>query len=342
MALLKSSEVESFVSRPHPARPVVLVCGSDAGMVSERIEALVRASIDDPRDGFAVTRIAGDELASDPAKILDEAQAIPMFGGRRVLWVRAGARSFVAAIEAVLKLSMQECRIIIEAGDLKRNAPLRALCERAPNAAVIACYADTARDLERLIDEEMRAAGLSIAADARAALLSLIGGDRRASRNELRKLALFAQGRKSVELDDVLAVVSDASALALDEIVDAAFAGNAADLETRFAQASASGTAAGAIIGSAIRHVAQLHKMRLAIEAGGSADEMIRQYRIHFRREAAITAALRQWTAPRLAQAMNALAQAALDIRRNPALGAAIGQRALTRIARATREQKAA
>ena len=48
---------------------------------------------------------------------------------------------------------------MIEAGDLRRNAPLRALCERAKNAAALPCYADTERDLARLVDSEMRAAG---------------------------------------------------------------------------------------------------------------------------------------------------------------------------------------
>jgi len=50
---------------------------------------------------------------------------------------------------------------------------------------------------------------LAIAADARATLVSLLGGDRRASRNEIRKLALYAQGKDRVTLDDVVAVVAE-------------------------------------------------------------------------------------------------------------------------------------
>ena len=75
----------------------------------------------------------------------------------------------------------------------------------------------------------MREAKLTIAPDARAALVPLIGGDRQASRSEIRKLALYAHGKDRVELDDVLAVVADASALALDAVVDAAFAGRTAE-----------------------------------------------------------------------------------------------------------------
>ena len=45
----------------------------------------------------------------------------------------------------------------------------------------------------------------------------------------------------TVGLDDVLAVVTDATDLALDAIVDAAFAGNAPDLEAGIAKAQTTG-----------------------------------------------------------------------------------------------------
>ena len=70
----------------------------------------------------------------------------------------------------------------------------------------------------------MRAADLAIAPDARAALMPLLGGDRRASRAELRKLVLYPRGKERIEVDDILAVVADASALAIDALIDAAFA----------------------------------------------------------------------------------------------------------------------
>ena len=69
-----------------------------------------------------------------------------MFGGRRAVWVRAGGRfNIVPAVEALLALPQCECRVVIEAGDLRRGAALRNLCERAKQAAAIACYADDER-----------------------------------------------------------------------------------------------------------------------------------------------------------------------------------------------------
>jgi DNA polymerase-3 subunit delta len=208
------------------------------------------------------------------------------------------------------------------------------MCEKAKSAAAVGCYADSERDLVRLIDEELRQAKLAIAPEARAALVSLIGGDRQASRSEVRKLALYACGRDRIELDDVLAVVADASALGLDAVVDAAFAGRTGETETQFAKAMDAGTSAGTVVSAALRHVAQLHKARLAIESGEPTDAALYGFipPLHFSRKPLVESALAAWTSSRLARAMDQLAEALLNVRRTPAIADAFGQRALLQV----------
>ena len=98
---------------------------------------------------------------------------------------------------------------------------------------------------------------------------------------------LYAHGQRTVELDDVMAVVADASALALDALVDAAFAGRIADVEKEFSKAMVAGTAPYAIVGAALRQVERLHTLRLGVESGSSASPVIERVLppIHFRRK---------------------------------------------------------
>ena len=342
MVALKAADVDAFVARPNPERPIVLVCGPDAGLVHERAEKIINASVDDPNDPFALVRMEGDALASEPSRLVEEAHTVPLFGGRRAVWVKAGSRNFAAAVEAVVAAPPTDCRIVIEAGDLRRNAPLRAICEKAKSAVVLPCYVDNERDLIRLVDDEMREARLTIAPDARAALVSLIGGDRQASRSEIRKLALYAHGKDRVVLEDVIAVVADASALALDAVVDAAFAGRAPETEAQFAKAMSAGTSAGTILSWALRYVTQLHKARLALDAGDHPDAAMRSFipPIHFRREATVQAALKTWTVPRLTRAMEQLAETAFNVRRTAALADSLAQRALLSLAVSARRKE--
>ena len=334
MVAIKAGNIDAFLARPDRLPGVVLIFGEDAGLVGERVRALIRASVDNPEDPFSLVRIDGDEIAADPARLLDEAQTMPLFGGRRAVWVKAGARNFAPAVEALLALPKSECRVVIEAGDLRRTAPLRALCERAKNGAAVPCYADNEAALQRLIDAEMRAAGVSLKPDARNLLITLIGGDRAGSRSEIGKLVTYAQGRAEIGIDDVTAVVSDASDLALDELVDTAFAGRTLNLDPLLSKVREAGTPVGSIFFAAQRQLAQLHKWRTAMEAGALSAADQAQPPVHFSRKELVGAALQRWSAARLAAAMVELADAVLVSRKTPSLAQAIAERALLSISR--------
>ena len=335
MVALRGKEIDTFLARPDPGRPIILLYGSDAGLVRERADALLASAVDDPHDPFSLVKLDGDELSAEPSRLIDEAMTIPVFGGRRAIRVRAGSRNFAAGIDALAEMSLKDCRLVIEAGELRPESPLRKACERARTAVAIACYPDTERDLAKLIDDELRASNLRISSDARAVLMTLLGGDRQASRNELRKLTLYGHGRGEVTFDDVMAVAADASELKIDPIVDAAFAGNPAIVETEFGKAMVAGTYPGVVISAAQRHAAWLHKSALAIAEGTPVSAVVESGfpRLHFSRKASVEAALRQFSVARLMLIIEQLATAALEMRKQAMLAAVIAQRALMAIA---------
>lgn len=335
MVALRGKEIDVFLARPDPGRPIVLLYGPDAGMVRERADALLASAVDDPSDPFSLVKLDGDELSTEPSRLVDEAMTVPLFGGRRAIRVRAGSRNFASGIDMLAGTPPKDCRIVIEAGELRPESPLRKACERAKTAVAIGCYPDSERDLTRLIDHELRASNLLIAADARATLVSLLGGDRQNSRNELKKLALYAYGKAEVTLDDVMTVVADASEFKVDLIIDGAFAGKPDLVETEFAKAMTAGTYPGMIISAAQRQAAWLHKSALAVAEGTPVAALLDSGfpRLHFSRKPNVETALRNFSAVRLIVIIDQLATAALEMRKQTPLAAVIAQRALLSIA---------
>jgi DNA polymerase-3 subunit delta len=335
LVALRGRDIDAFLARPDPGRPIIRLYGPDAGLVRERADVLLASAVDDPDDPFSLVKLDGDELSAEPSRLVDEAMTVPLFGGRRAIRVRAGSRNFAGGIDTLAEMTLKDCRIVIEAGDLRPESPLRKACERAKTAVAIGCYPDTERDLAKLIDDELRIANLRIAPDARASLMALLGGDRQASRNELRKLTLFALGEGEVTLDHVMAVVADASELKLDPIVDGAFAGKPELVESEFMKAMVAGTYPGVIISSAQRQAAWLHKSALAVAEGTPVATLLESGypRLHFSRKPMVETALRNFSAGRLVAIIDQLATAALDARKQPALAAVIAQRALLSIA---------
>src|SRR6202048_1553087 len=335
MVALRGKDIDAFLARPDPGRPIILLYGPDSGLVRERAEALLASAVDDPNDPFSLVRLDGDELSAEPSRLVDEAMTVPLFGGRRAIRVRAGSRSFASGVDTLADSPLKDCRIVIEAGELRPESPLRKACERAKTAVAIGCYPDGERDLAKLIDDELRVSSLKIAPDARAVLMALLGGDRQASRNELRKLTLYAHGGSEVTLEDVMAVVADASELKIDPIVDGAFAGRPDLVETEFAKAMVAGTYPGMIISAAQRQAAWLHKSALAVAEGTPLSTLLDSGfpRLHFSRKGHVETALRNFNAARLVLIIEQLATAALEVRKQAALAAVIAQRTLLSIA---------
>lgn len=338
MAAVKAHEVEGAIKRPDPRIGVFLVYGPDAGLINERAKGLAERAVEDASDPFQLIRIDGDEIASDPARLADEAGTVGLFGAKRALWIKPTSRNIAPAVDAVLKAEFQDTTIVIEAGDLPKSSPLRSLCERSPRALALPCYADSGKDLSAVVDETLRAQGFSIAREARSALLASLGGDRLATRGELAKLMLYAHGRREITLEDVDAILSDVSSLAMDAVVDAAFAGEGAGLEIGSRRLAAEGVSASTLLGAALRHALTLLSARLAVEEGRPIQAVVKEMKgLHFRREPHVERHLQRWTAQTLRSAIALIQSGILQTRRLADLDDTIAAKTLLDLARTAR-----
>jgi DNA polymerase-3 subunit delta len=339
MVAVKAQEADRFVARPPADARFVLVYGPDGGLVAERTAKLVKSFRADNDDPFAFVQLDAATIASDPNRLIDEALTISLFGGRRTILVRdGGSRPAVAnALQTLLKSPPEATAIVVEAGDLQKSSALRLLFERDRAAHAIPCYVDDDAALLRLVDEDLAAAGLAIKPDARHLLAGLLGGDRLISRGELAKLCLYAAGKGTVTVEDVEAVIADASAVSADEVVDAAATGELAMLGDRLSRAFADGITAGTLAGAALRHFQMLDKARAFVDGGTSASAVVEGLRppVFFKRRDKVVKALQIWSAPRLARALAILSDAARETRLASRLEREIVGEALFTIARA-------
>ena len=338
MAQKKASEVDRWLSRPEPAYRLVLIYGPDRGLVSERARSFAARTglpLDDP---FAVMRLDANELDQQPGRLEDEARTVPMFAEKRLIWVaNAGAQKNLAAdVKRVADDPPSDAIILIEAGELKKNAALRTAVEGAAAAMALPCYADDARAIDLLIDEEMTKAGMTIGVEARQALKASLGGDRLASRGEIAKLLLYCLGKERVETEDVLVMTGDVSASSNDDAVDAVLLGKAADLDLALSRHAAAGGPPFQMLASAMRQLQSLQAMRGQMERKGqSAAAAVASARppVFFARKRAVEGALERFDGEAVARALDRLRDAVLQTRRRPDLARAVVARTLLALA---------
>jgi DNA polymerase-3 subunit delta len=192
----------------------VLLYGPDSGLVSERARKLalkVVPALDDP---FQVSELDPDQLEREPARLVEEAQALCLMGGRRLVRVRNADDRAAAACRQLLTLDDQAGFVLLEAGELPAGSKLRRMVEGAPKtAAALPCYRPDERTLPAFVRETAREFGLLLEAEAIDYLAAHLGGDRLVTRRELEKLALYVLDREGrpVTLADAAAVVGTAA-----------------------------------------------------------------------------------------------------------------------------------
>jgi len=272
---LKAGQIEGFVRNPDPAVRAILVFGPDDGLARERAVLLARGAVADPDDPFLVAHLSGDDIAADPARLMDEAAAIPLTGGRRIVRVRDASPAAPGRGEAVARALRNfledppgDSLVILQAGDLGPRAALRKLVEAAGNGAALPCYADQGADLDRLIGDILGRRGITLAPDAHAWLTANLGSDRGVTRAELEKLALHAGDNSRLEQADVEACIDDNGLQSMDRIVIAAGAGDRVGLDRALAAGLAEGQNPVSILRAMNWHLQRLQWIKAGLAGG--------------------------------------------------------------------------
>jgi DNA polymerase-3 subunit delta len=305
--IVKSSEADRTARNPPRGLVAALIFGPDGGLIRERAEALLKTVVDDLGDPFRVTDLDEQTLSGDPARLFDEAAAISMLGGRRVVRVRGASNGLAGLFESFLSDPKGDALVVVEGGDLAKGAALRKVFEEADNAAAIPCYADSARDLSEVVRDALKAEGLSITPDALEDAVSRLGSDRGVTRRELEKLALYARGKKQVTLEDVRAIMGDEAELRIEEVCDAAGTGDLARLDLALERLWTADVSAVAVVRQAMSHFQRL--LLVGSARGESLDEAVRKLRppLHFLRLSSFKSQAQKWNEAKLFDALDLL-----------------------------------
>ena len=332
MTEIKSHQFDGFLRQDARKYRVFLIYGPDRGLVSERAALIAKGTGVPLDDAFAVMKLDSGDI--DAGRIMDEMGAIGLFGGERLVWARAGGND--KALAEVLKMLADSppegASLIIEAGELRKGTAMRKAADSARSIAAIPCYADDARALNALIDQALSDASLRIPPPARQLLLSLIGGDRLATRNEIDKLVLYGRGLDVITEEHVAAVIGDASAISADDAVDAVLSGDMAALRHAMAKTAQSKTPIFLILNGCIRQFHLLDQMRAEMESKRLPASQVMQTHgrhIFFKRKPIFERALGAWNSAATARALRLLADTVLKTRQYPELEESIAMQTL-------------
>lgn len=314
-------QIEPFVKSPDPAARAILVYGPDDGLMRERAKTMGLTAVSDLNDPFNSVLLTADQILEDPARLPDEANAISMMGGKRLLRIDDARDAIAPLIKDYLKSPNENALLILMAGELGPKSPLRALFEKAENAAALPCYVEDERDMAGFVRRTLQESGFGISPDAASWLAAAVTGDRGRARSELEKIITYMGANKQITLDDARDCCGDAGERTLDDLAYGTGGGNAAVALRAFETLTAEGTPAVAILRALQNHFRRLHLARARYDAGDAPDAILKTLSppVFFKQADSFRAQMQRWQLPALEKIMARLSSLEADCKKTAA-----------------------
>jgi DNA polymerase-3 subunit delta len=223
--------------------------------------------------------VAAGAVKSDPASLVDEAGAMNLFGGKRVVWIEPAAKEIEEGVAALLEGPQTESPVVGIAGALPRTSGLLKLAEASPLALAFAAYAPEGQDAERMVIDLGRRFGLKIGPPVAARLADSAGNDQAIVAQELQKLALYidASPQMPKELDHgaIDEVGADNAEGDFQRLADLALSGEIHELSDELARLPSGGSEAIPVVRSLQRRLLMLAPARARVERGERVDAVM-------------------------------------------------------------------
>ncbi len=303
-------QLEGFIKSPDKASRVILVYGPDSGLASERCDIIGKTIVEDLNDPFNVAALSLSTLIDDPARLMDEANAMSMMGGQRLIKINDGGDKLTVLLKSYLENPSESSLVLIKAGELSPRSSLRKLCEGAKNAAAIPCYVEDERDVSRFIRDSLQLENMRADNDAVMWLAANISGDRRKVRSELEKLIIYKGDEASpISIDDAMAACGALGAQGFDDLVYNVGGRSSAKALKAYATLTAEGTVFIAILRALQNHFRRLHMCKSYMIDGMDIDSAMKKLSppVFFKQAPMFKSQINSWSLPVLNQVLGKL-----------------------------------
>lgn len=312
------------LDRPDPSIRLFLFSGSDSS-ASRLLAQRLLGSL-----GAEKVATTGAQLKGDPGWLADEAASLPMFGGKRLLWIEPAGEDILPAVQALLDLAAVEApAAAIASSALKKDSALAKFADSREAIVHVASEPLSPREQVATILELGRTEGLRLTPQLAERVAAEAAGDMLLARLELQKFALFcdASPERPCDLDEEVV-----DALGIDQAEtdhsrpgDAALGGDLRAIGAELVLLENGGIDPIPVVRALQRRLLMLSPLRAKVDNGQRLDSVVNA--VWKRDKPVVQRILPRWTSARLSDAMARVQRLERDLLLRPVPGhAALGE----------------
>lgn len=258
----------------------------------------------------------GAALKADPARLVDEAASISLFGGARWIRLMLANDDALAAIEGLLEIEKAGNPVVALGGGLKSSSKILKLALEHKAVLAHASYVPEGRDAEQIAGLLARENGLRLSGDLARRIVELTGGDRTLMGMEIEKLCLYLDAAPDRPAEATHEAIAAIAAQAAEEdigaLVNAVMGGDTAKLLRELRILAQLGTSEGSVLWALLRRAHLLAAIRATFDHDGNMDAAMASAgrAVFWKDKAAVQRQVRLWSAEGIARVIQRLGHA--------------------------------
>ena len=269
---IKAYELKSLVEKKKYA--AYLVYGQNKGLVREKSQTIIDTYKDDQTE---IIKFENDELISEPEKLSNEFNTFSLIAEKKIIHVLNTKDNLTETITNTINNQDSTNLIIFETSELTPRSKLRKFFEKEKNLGILACYFDTERDVQDLIETTFKKEGISISRDISLLIAKRLGNERHIIKSELEKIILYLKDKKEFKAEDILKCLSQNEDFGFDDLNYNLCDGNVVKLDKIINQLYLEGINPIALLRSAGKHFQKILFVNQKIDSGMNLNESLSQ-----------------------------------------------------------------
>ena len=269
---IKAYELKSLVEKKKYA--AYLVYGQNKGLVREKSQTIIDTYKDDQTE---IIKFENDELISEPEKLSNEFNTFSLIAEKKIIHVLNTKDNLTETITNTINNQDSTNLIIFETSELTPRSKLRKFFEKEKNLGILACYFDTERDVQDLIETTFKKEGISISRDISLLISKRLGNERHIIKSELEKIILYLKDKKEFKAEDILKCLSQNEDFGFDDLNYNLCDGNVVKLDKIINQLYLEGINPIALLRSAGKHFQKILFVNQKIDSGMNLNESLSQ-----------------------------------------------------------------
>ena len=269
---IKAYELKSLVEKKKYS--AYLVYGQNKGLVREKSQTIIDTYKDDQTE---IIKFENDELISEPEKLSNEFNTFSLIAEKKIIHVLNTKDNLTETITNTINIQDSTNLIIFETIELPPRSKLRKFFEKEKNLGILACYFDTERDVQDLIETTFKKEDISISRDISLLIAKRLGNERHIIKSELEKIILYLKDKKEFKAEDILKCLSQNEDFGFDDLNYNLCDGNVVKLDKIINQLYLEGINPIALLRSAGKHFQKILFVNQKIDSGMNFNESLSQ-----------------------------------------------------------------